>query len=217
MWLLALGVCCCCVPAQAAPKSAASVAAKLDAAGQLASQIQAAQKVGPRPLVPTADLGPIHTCPCLWRAVQTWCHHSADSLPSVPSRTHGLHAVAYPLEWCAQNFLAASVDTPPVPPGVSAAVSAQRAASARREAGTKAATVALQTSPFCGDGVCDAGENCATCAQDCKQVRCPSLPESTACACARGREQSEGGMRLSSGHHCQPAFWCRRRPRKFLA
>ncbi len=29
----------------------------------------------------------------------------------------------------------------------------------------------LQTSPFCGDGTCDAGESCSTCAQDCKQVR----------------------------------------------
>ncbi len=28
----------------------------------------------------------------------------------------------------------------------------------------------LQTSSYCGDGTCDAGENCSTCAQDCKQV-----------------------------------------------
>jgi len=60
--------------------------------------------------------------------------------------------------------LAASVVTPPAPP------SSYATAGSQRSAGAEASTAALQTSPYCGDGVCDAGENCANCAQDCKQV-----------------------------------------------
>ena len=45
--------------------------------------------------------------------------------------------------------------------------SAQRLAKATSNARTAGT---LQTSPFCGDGVCDPGENCTTCAPDCLQV-----------------------------------------------
>ena len=34
----------------------------------------------------------------------------------------------------------------------------------------RTAKVHAPSSPYCGNGVCDAGESCATCAPDCKQV-----------------------------------------------
>lgn len=57
-----------------------------------------------------------------------------------------------------------SVTAPLSPP---IAASTQQTALASNQ---RVAAATLQTSPFCGDGVCNAGETCATCAQDCKQV-----------------------------------------------
>jgi hypothetical protein len=62
-----------------------------------------------------------------------------------------------------QNTLLDTVVTPDLPPsaGSEGAPSGPNAA---------ASTAGLQKSPFCGDGKCTAGENCTSCAQDCKQV-----------------------------------------------
>ena len=58
--------------------------------------------------------------------------------------------------------------TPPagVPSGV------RQAGLSALDSGTELPEARAQASgPYCGNGVCDTGENCATCAPDCKQVR----------------------------------------------
>lgn len=87
-----------------------------------------------------------------------------------------------------QNTLLDTVVTPDLPPSASSEavpVGPNAAAS----------TAKLQKSPYCGDGVCTAGETCATCPQDCKQViRFQSLTPQDAAACSWGLHMA--GSRL---------------------
>jgi hypothetical protein len=63
-----------------------------------------------------------------------------------------------------QEALLRSVTAPPSPPAPRWTTAASKLRVAR------VADAALQSGPFCGDGNCDAGEDCKTCAQDCFQV-----------------------------------------------
>lgn len=57
-------------------------------------------------------------------------------------------------------------NTPPVSPNE------RRAAQSALDSGAGQPEFRAQaTGPYCGNGVCDSGETCATCAPDCKQAR----------------------------------------------
>ena len=103
---------------------------------------------------------------CFWRTPSG----AADCSNVVPN-----HALAAPQNALLQYVLD-TVPQPAVPPpDAVAALGSAGAASSSRYSRAQA------LGPHCGDGVCQAGESCATCAFDCKQVCSSFLTAELAC------------------------------------
>ncbi len=79
------------------------------------------------------------------------------------------HTPAAPQNALLQYVLNAVPQPAVPPPAAVAALGSAAAASGSRYSKAQA------LGPHCGDGVCQAGESCATCAYDCKQVTADGL------------------------------------------
>lgn len=85
----------------------------------------------------------------------------------VPDHNGIYHCLAQNLQDGLQNYL---LETEGEPEIQDQRMRVPENAESARESSEAAAEDVLQRTAFCGDGVCNSGENCSTCAQDCKQV-----------------------------------------------
>jgi hypothetical protein len=160
MSLAVLTVTCCC-----SSTYAATSASKLNSARQRAEVIIAAQRVRQLCAHGFSSTGHVQStrnaCTC-WL---TLANVTESSRQTTRPRSRSHHYVTKQV-WgvgALQNTLLRSVTAPPSPPAPP-----QTAASNQRMGSFSAAR--LQSGPYCGDGNCDVGEDCKTCAQDCFQV-----------------------------------------------